>query len=185
MSEFNVWCYRGQLSDPKWKDQDSGTSTLVGCGKSANGLRRQLHQTVYYPGRSVTSPASGQDETQGTGWNVLSTWLWNCATIRVDGNESTSLMEGKGGRKGSSSTSILQTCWNNLVSLTGSWTKVWTVLPLRIDFYAKYVLFPQELGENHLRSRYDKWWTLIFTTRLWCSRCGSCLTSFGVLDVFV
>lgn len=31
VAEFNVWCYRGQQSNPKWKDQDHGTS--IGCAK--------------------------------------------------------------------------------------------------------------------------------------------------------
>lgn len=28
VAEFDIWCYRGQLDDHKWKDQNPGTCTL-------------------------------------------------------------------------------------------------------------------------------------------------------------
>jgi len=28
-AEFNIWCYRGQLKDPKWRDQDTANYTKL------------------------------------------------------------------------------------------------------------------------------------------------------------
>jgi len=76
---FNVWCYRGSVDEPKWKDVDPSTrlisSTYSFFFTETELHCRELHETVYHRSEQPFAVTSHPSEANRRHINILQAGL--------------------------------------------------------------------------------------------------------------